>query len=58
MVPEFFKNTLNTVKAINQKYARPQIRMTPWVKFSLLSLRLYLLFLVGILVYRFITMLR
>jgi hypothetical protein len=58
MILEFFKRTVSTVRAINQKYAQPQIKMTPWVKFSLLSLRLYLLFLVGILVYKFITMLR
>jgi hypothetical protein len=58
MILEFFKNTVSTVKSINQKYAKPQIKMTRWVKFSLLSLRLYLLFLVGVLVYRFITTLR
>jgi hypothetical protein len=58
MILEFFKSTVDTVKSINQKYAKPQIKMTRLVKFSLLSLRLYLLFLVGILVYRFITLLR
>lgn len=58
MIPEFFKNTISTVKSINRKYAQPQIKMTPMVKFSLLSLRLYLIFLVGILVYRFISLLR
>jgi hypothetical protein len=58
MILEFFKNTVSTVQSINQKYAKPQIKMTRMVKFSLLSLRLYLIFLVGILVYRFITMLR
>ena len=58
MILEFFRTTMGAVKSINQKFATPQIKMTPWVKFSLLSLRLYLIFLVGILVYRFITMLR
>jgi hypothetical protein len=58
MILEFFKNTVSTVKSINQKYAKPQIKMTRGVKFALLSLRLYLLFLVGVLVYRFITLLR
>jgi len=58
MILEFFKNTVSTVRSINQKYAKPQIKMTRTVKFSLLSLRLYLIFLVGILVYRFITLLR
>jgi len=58
MILEFFKNTVNTVKSINQKYAKPQIKMTPGVKISLLALRLYLIFLVGILIYRFITLIR
>ena len=58
MILEFFKNTLTTVRSINRKYAHPQIKMTPLVKVSLLSLRLYLIFLVGILVYKFISMLR
>ena len=58
MILEFFKDTLTTVKSINRKYAQPQIKMTPLVKVSLLALRLYLIFLVGILVYRFITLLR
>jgi hypothetical protein len=58
MILEFFKNTVSTVRSINQKYSKPQIKMTRMVKLSLLSLRLYLIFLVGILVYKFITMLR
>ena len=58
MIPEFVKNTINTVKIINRRYATPQIKMTRLVTFSLLALRLYLIFLVGILVYRFITLLR
>ena len=58
MILEFFKNTVSTVKSINQKYAMPQIQMTPMVKVSLLALRLYLIFLVGILVYKFISMVR
>lgn len=58
MILEFLTNTINTVKSINRKYATPQVKMTPLVKLCLLTLRVYLLFLVGILVYKFITMLR
>jgi len=54
MVFEFLKNTVDAVKSINRQYATPHIKMTRLVKFSLLTLRLYLLFLVGILVYKFI----
>jgi hypothetical protein len=57
MILKFFENTIDTVKSINRKYARPQIKMTRLVKFSLLLLRLYLIFLVGILIYKFITVL-
>jgi len=58
MILRFLKNTVSTAKSINQKYAEPQIKMTRLVKFSLLSLRIYLLLLVGILVFKFITMVR
>jgi hypothetical protein len=54
MVLEFLKNTIDTVRSINRRFATPHIKMTPLVKLSLLSLRLYLLFLVGILVYKFV----
>ena len=54
MIFEFVKNTIDMVKSINRQYATPHIKMTRLVKLSLLSLRVYLLFLVGILVYKFI----
>jgi hypothetical protein len=50
----FFRSTARAVKAINQKYATPRMTMTPMVKFSLGLLRFYLLFLVGVLVYKFV----
>jgi hypothetical protein len=53
----FFRNTAGAVRTINQKYATPHIKMTRMVRISLAVLRFYLLFLVGILVYKFITLL-
>ena len=44
-----------TIKAINKKYSQPRLKMTPLVKASLLVLRLYLIFLVIILMYKFYT---
>lgn len=44
-----------TIKAINKKYSKPRLKMTPLVKVSLLVLRLYLIFLVIILMYKFYT---
>ena len=57
MLFNFFRNTAGAVRAINQKYAIPHIKMTRMVGISLGVLRFYLLFLVGIMVYKFITLL-
>jgi hypothetical protein len=54
MVLQFFKLTLDAVKSINRRYAKPHIKMTREVAWSLGILRAYLLFLVGLLVYKFI----
>jgi hypothetical protein len=56
MIHPFFKRTMHKIHEINRKYSEPQIRMTPLVRYSLLSLRFYLLLLVGILVFKFITL--
>lgn len=42
------------VREINRKYAEPQIEMTPLVKVCLVALRVYLVVLVGLLVYKFV----
>ena len=44
---------IGKVKEINQKYSQPRLHMTPLVKASLLALRIYLILLVLILVYKF-----
>ncbi len=54
MIVEFFKNAADVVRAINQKYSVPHIKMTREVRFSLGLLRGYLLLLVAIMVYKFI----
>ena len=45
---------LDKVRAINQRYARPRLTISPAVRVCLLVLRLYLLFLVGLLAYKFV----
>jgi hypothetical protein len=57
MIFDFFRNMAGAVRDINQKYAKPHIEMTRWVRFSLGALRFYLLLLVGIMIYKFITLL-
>ena len=54
MISNFFRSASGTIRTINRRYSQPHIKMTPAVKFSLGLLRFYLLFLVGILVYKFI----
>ena len=45
---------LDKVRAINRRYAHPRLTITPMVRVCLLILRLYLLFLVGLLAYKFV----
>jgi hypothetical protein len=57
MITEFFGNAWEAVKEINRKCKKPHIKMTPAVLFSLGLLRFYLLFLVGLLVWKFFSVL-
>lgn len=49
---------IGSVKDINQKYHQPRVQITPGVKFALLALRLYLLAMVILLLYKFITLIK
>ena len=46
------------IKEINMKYSKPRLQMTPMVRAALLGLRLYLIMLVFILIYKFYTLVR
>ncbi len=50
----FIKNWFDKIHEINRKYATPRIKMTRSVKIALFMLRLYLIILVLILVYKFL----
>jgi hypothetical protein len=54
MIRQFFSNTVQAVRAINQKYATPHIKMTRRVRYLLGLLRGYLLLLVALLAYKFV----
>jgi len=43
------------VRSINQRYAHPKIQLSGGAKLALLFLELYLIFLVGLLAYKFWT---
>jgi hypothetical protein len=42
------------IREINQRYSEPHIEMSRGVKISLMALRVYLLLLVGLIVYKFV----
>jgi hypothetical protein len=49
-----FKRMLLKLRDINQHYSQPRIEISKAVRLSLLALRIYLLFLVILLAYKFI----
>ena len=61
-IKDQFKSILDswfhTIKEINKKYSKPKIKMTKSVSYALFFLRIYLLILVGLLFYKFITLLK
>jgi len=52
-----FKQFGQKIQDINQRFSEPHIEMSLGVKIALIFLRLYLLFLVSLMVYKFITLL-
>ena len=54
-IKKFFENILEQVAEVNRKYAVPQLRATKWTRFALLALQLYLVSLLLILFYKFVS---
>jgi len=42
------------IREINNRYKVPRLKMTPLARFSLLFLRMYLIFMIAVLMYKFI----
>ncbi len=57
MIKSFLSHNYAKIREINRKYATPNIEMSSGVRYALLFLRFYLIFLVGLLIYKFITLL-
>ena len=55
---KILRRQFGKIGEINRKYSKPRIEMSMPVRLSLLLLRGYLIFLVGLMVFRFITLLR
>jgi hypothetical protein len=49
-----FRNFLAKIRTINARYREPRIEMSKAVRLSLLVLRVYLLALVALMIYKFI----
>jgi hypothetical protein len=45
------------IREINHRYSKPHIEMSRGVKISLMALRIYLLLLVGLIIYKFVLIL-
>ena len=58
MIKSLFANSYAKIREINKKYEKPGIEMSRGVKVSLLLLRVYLFTLIGLSLYKFITMLK
>lgn len=58
MINKFFQDKFSKLIEINEKYAHPKIEMSPTVKYSLLMLRAYLIFLLLLLIFKFITVIK
>jgi len=52
------RDLIEKVREINRKYAKPRIKMSRPVRIALLGLRFYLIFLLILLLYKFILAVR
>lgn len=50
-----FRSLIEAIREINKKYKTPRIKMTRMVSISLLMLRLYLIGMLLLLLYKFVT---
>ena len=48
---------IGKIREINQRYSKPQIEMSRAVRISLMALRVYLLLLVSLILYKFVLLL-
>jgi len=54
----FLRRTYDKIRQINQQYATATIEMSAWVRTSLVLLRVYLVVLIGLTLYKFVTLVR
>jgi len=55
IIQGIYQSLITQIQGIHTRYSKPSIRMTPLVRICLLLLRFYLFVLIGLLIYKFIT---
>ncbi len=58
LLKAIYNNLAAQVREVNRRYAEPRIHMTPLVKICLLGLRFYLFTLVGLMLFKFVTLVK
>lgn len=53
---EFYEDNFGKILEINEKYSSPKLTDSPTVKFALFALRIYLLFIASLIVYKVVTL--
>lgn len=53
-IADFFGDNISKIREINKRYSEPRIKMTKMVYFSLLFLRVYLVMIVLLVIYKFV----
>lgn len=56
LISHALADQLGRIRTINRRYATPRIAMSRTVRLALLALRIYLLLLVALLAYKFVTL--
>ena len=53
-----FHSLKTQIRQINRKYAKPEIEITLFVRISLIGLRIYLFTLIGMMLYKFVVVVK
>ncbi|MDE2237439.1 MAG: hypothetical protein KGK30_06085 [Elusimicrobia bacterium] len=58
LLKAIYNNLVAQVREVTRRYAAPRIHMTPLVKVCLFGLRIYLFTLVGLMLFKFVTLVK
>lgn len=58
LIAAIYEDLASQIRRVNERYRRPRIQMTPFVKFCLVGLRVYLFTLIGLMLFKFVTLVK